>query len=64
MDPNSLDLIPIWIDTIPVQMNIYGQMISIIESFTVHIIILTLTSKNVYYFLVPLIDIDTSTLLG
>lgn len=58
----SLDLIPIWIE--PVQMNIYGQRISIIESFTVHIIILTLTCQIFYYFLVPLINIDTSTLLG
>ena len=48
----------------PVQMNIYGQRISIIESFTVHIIILTLTCQIFYYFLVPLINIDTSTLLG
>lgn len=46
----SLDLIPIWIDTIPLQINIYGQRISIIESFTVHIIILTLTSKIFDYF--------------
>lgn len=35
----------VWVDMIPVQMNMYGQVIPIIESFTAHIIILTFTKK-------------------